>query len=452
MNPVHGEKAATGATNADTTYANMPTVEEKRLVLKMDLRIMPVLTVVYIMAFIDRVNIGNAQLFSLSSDLALHGNQYNIALSVFFVSYIVFEIPANVLMRKIKPHVFMSGCMFLYGFLVTMQGLVSNFGGLVVTRFLLGIAEAGVFPGCFYLLSMWYKRLEAQRRFSFFVNAATFAGAFGSLLATGIGHMDGIRGYHAWRWIFILEGLATCVLALGAFFLVSDFRRIHTGSRLAEDQGESDLEAAVTWKETIRLLRNPRTIVAGFMYFGLTMSGYSLAYFIPTIVASHGYSPIQSQVHSIPPWAAALGFSMVLAYTSDKTRQRFPYIVFSFLMALAGAITLFRLHHNRYAQYGALCLYTMGVFGAVPIVICWYVMNLEGHRNRAIGTAWQVAFGNTAGIISTFAFPVKDRPTYQLGYSLGIAFLCLSLVANAAYFALCMMDNRKRDGKRKLIL
>src|SRR5689334_18762886 len=103
----------------------------------------------------------------------------------------------------------------------------------------MGFAEAGVFPGCkfgdqnepapsvtmsgFYLMSMWYKRAEAQQRFSFFVSAATFAGAFGSLLATGIGHMNGMRGYHAWRWIFILEGVATCVLSILAFFAVSDF-------------------------------------------------------------------------------------------------------------------------------------------------------------------------------------------------------------------------------------
>jgi MFS family permease len=132
---------------------------------------------------------------------------------------------------------------------------------------------------------MWYKRLEAQRRFSFFVNAATFAGAFGGLLATGIGHMNGVRGYHAWRWIFILEGLATCVLALLAFFLVSDFpenahwlshtERAFIIQRLAQDQGDSDLEEKITWKGTLASLADVKTVTAGFMYFGLTMSGYS---------------------------------------------------------------------------------------------------------------------------------------------------------------------------------
>jgi hypothetical protein len=135
-----------------------------------------------------------------------------------------------------------------------------------------------------------------------------------------------------------------------------------------------------------------------------------------------------------------------------RPRCAFPLSSSSFAMALAGVITLFRVHDHKYTQYGALCLYAMGVFGAVPTVICWFVVNLQGHRNRAVGTAWQVAFGNTAGLISTFSFPVKDKPTYHLGYSLGIAFLCLSLAANAVYFVMCILSNRMRQGERKLLL
>jgi len=134
-------------------------------------------------------------------------------------------------------------------------------------------------------MSMWYKRAEAQRRFSFFVSAATFAGAFGGLLATAIGNMDGIRGYHAWRWIFILEGLLTCVLSVLAFFTISDFpedakwltepERAFVIHRLAKDQGESKLEEKIGLTGVFQTLSDLKVIVAGFMYFGSTMSGYS---------------------------------------------------------------------------------------------------------------------------------------------------------------------------------
>lgn len=133
-------------------------------------------------------------------------------------------------------------------------------------------------------MSFWYKRVEAQKRFSFFVNAATFAGAFGSLLATGIGHMDGIRGYHAWRWIFILEGLFTCILSVGVYVIVSDFpegahwlsesERRFAIRRIAEDQGEWDATEKIGWRSALQSLNDTKTIVAGFMYFGLSMAGY----------------------------------------------------------------------------------------------------------------------------------------------------------------------------------
>jgi hypothetical protein len=110
---------------------------------------------------------------------------------------------------------------------------------------------------------------------------------------------------------------------------------------------------------------------------------------------------------------------MVVAYLSDKSRKRFPFIVFSFAMALAGVITLFRLDTSKYAQYGALCLYAMGVFGAVPIVICWFVMNLQGHRDRAVGAAWQVAFRKTAGLVSTFSIPGERQAKVSPGLLLG---------------------------------
>lgn len=179
-----------------------------------------------------------------------------------------------------------------------------------------------------------------------------------------------------------------------------------------------------------------------------------LAYFIPTIVSTYGYTPVESQLYSIPPWAAAFALSMIIAYCSDKTEKRFVFVLFSFLVALVGVVALFTIDgHNNHARYGALCLYAMGIFSAVPIVICWFIMNLDGHRDRAIRSGWQISFGNCAGFISTFAFPAKDKPTYRTGYSLGIGLLSMSIAAAIVYYILCMMENRKKgDGRKKLVL
>ncbi|KAK5001704.1 High-affinity nicotinic acid transporter, partial [Cryomyces antarcticus] len=107
----------------------------------------------------------------------------------------MFEIPSNLLLKKLKPHIWLSACMFLFGLTTVCQGLVQNYSGLLATRFFLGLFETGMFPGCFYLIGMWYKRSEAQKRYSFFFSSTTLAGAFGGLLASAIGKMDYMRGY-----------------------------------------------------------------------------------------------------------------------------------------------------------------------------------------------------------------------------------------------------------------
>ena len=146
----------------------------------------------------------------MSVELGLEGHEYNNALVIFFAPYIFFEIPSNILLKKFKPHVWLSACMFLFGLTTTLQGVVTNYSGLLATRFFLGVFESGMFPGCFYLLSSWYLRTEAQRRYSFFFSSTTLAGAFAGLLAAAIGKMDGIAGYNGWRWVrFIRTNIQT---------------------------------------------------------------------------------------------------------------------------------------------------------------------------------------------------------------------------------------------------
>ena len=131
---------------------------QKKLVAKIDFRVIPVLSIMYLLAFLDRTNIANASVFGLQDDLGLTGTQYNTSLTIFFVPYILFEIPSNILLKKLRPNVWLSTCMFLFGLVTICQGLVQGYSGLLATRFFLGLAETGMFPGSFYLIGMWYKR------------------------------------------------------------------------------------------------------------------------------------------------------------------------------------------------------------------------------------------------------------------------------------------------------
>ncbi|BCS03062.1 uncharacterized protein AKAW2_61326A [Aspergillus luchuensis] len=440
---------------ASSQYAS---VNERKLMAKIDWHVVPCLCVMYLLAFLDRVNVSNAAILGLKSDLNIEsGTKYNTALTIFFVPYIIFEIPSNVLMKKLKPHTWLSLCMFGFGLVMVCQGLVQNWGGLMTTRWFLGMFETGLFPGCFYLLGMWYKRSEAQKRFSFFFSSTTLAGAFGGLLAYGLGQMDGLRGYSGWRWVFIIEGVLTCVVAIGCFFVVPDFpedakwlteeERAFLRDKLAKDVGKSAADASMTWRDIAAVFKDYKIFIGGLMYFGQVVTAYGYAYFAPTIIQTYGYSSVKTQLYSIPPWAASFGFSMLIAYLSDKFRHRFLFTIIPMLVAMAGFGILLNIHDTAqyHVQYGALFLVTSGCYSAMPVLVCWFAMNLGGHRRRSIGTAWQIGFGNIGGIISTYSFLSKDAPFYRPGYSIGVSFLAFSAAMSILYFLAVWHDNKKRD-------
>ena len=171
-----------------------------------------------------------------------------------------------------------------------------------------------------------------------------------------------------------------------------------------------------------------------------------------TVLIGISVVSIQGAISNSSQWAAAFGFSMALAYISDKTQMRFPFYAFGLCVALGGNIILYVVHDNRFAEYGGVFLYLMGVVGAMPIGVCWFAMNLKGHRNRVIGIPWQIGISNVAGIISTFAFPTSDAPQYHLGYSLGLAFLCVGGAAALAYCLGCLLENKNRTASNRLVL
>ncbi|KAK5996928.1 MFS transporter prlL [Cladobotryum mycophilum] len=434
-----------------------PHTTETRLMAKIDMRVMPFLCIMYLLAFLDRVNVSNAKIFGLAEDLKLGtGDKYNTALVIFFVPYCLFEIPSNILLKKFSPHVWLSVNMFLFGFTTMMQGLVKNYSGLLATRFFLGVFETGMFPGAFYLIGMWYKRSEAQRRYSFFFGSTTLAGAFGGLLAAAIGKMDYMHGYRGWRWIFIIEGGLTVLVSFIFFFLLPDFpeeakwlkddERAYVAARLRVDQGTgSGRERKVTVKDILGLFKDFKVIAGGFMYFGLIVPAYGYAYFAPTIIQTFHYTPIETQLRSVPPWAAAFVFSLLCAYLSDRIRHRFAFALLGMFVAIAGFATLLAVHDNRNVQYGALFLITSGAYTAMPILVCWFNMNLGGHVRRSIGSAWQIGFGNLGGIIAVYIYLVKDAPKFTTGHAVCLGFTVVSMISASIYGLGCLQANKSRD-------
>jgi MFS family permease len=220
------------------------------------------------------VNISSALTMSLPKDLGMTGQQPNIALTIFFVPYILFEIPSNIMMKRLNPHIWLSICIFSFGIVVLAQGFVKSYGGLLATRFFLGLTEAGIFPGSFYLISFWYKHEEAQKRFTIYISSVILASAFGGLLASGIANMEGVRGLANWRWIFILEGIASIFVGFMSFFLVTDFPQEATWLTeeekkfvIARTKADETHDVAITSNDIVTFFSDLKNYLGAMMYF-----------------------------------------------------------------------------------------------------------------------------------------------------------------------------------------
>ncbi|KAI8628645.1 MFS general substrate transporter [Xylariaceae sp. FL1651] len=446
-----------GLTDSDYDELHVPCpshTTERKMMTRIDWHLIPFVSLLYLLAFLDRVNIANAKSFGLQKDLHLEKTEYNTALTIFFVPYVFFEIPSNILLKRFSPRVWLPGCMVAFGLVSIFQGLVQNYSGLLATRFFLGVFETGMFPGCFYLISMWYKRNEAQKRYSLFFSSTSLAGAFGGLLASAIGKLDGIRGYSGWRWIFILEGTLTVVVAIIFFFTFPSFpeeakwlteeERTYIKARLQVDQGRNAAERKITFSDVVTVMKHHRTWLGGLMYFGLIVPAYSYALFAPTIISTYHYSPIQTQLHSVPPWVASFVFSLIVATLSDWTRHRAFFAIAPLAITISALAVLLTVHTNTTVEYAVLHLVTIGTYGVMPIIVCWFQMNLGGHHRRAIGTAWQIGFGNVGGIISTYLFLDTDAPRFTKGYAVCLGFVVLSALSSTLYLISIHIENRKR--------
>ncbi|KAI4860358.1 major facilitator superfamily domain-containing protein [Hypoxylon rubiginosum] len=414
----------------------LPPINESKLVRKIDFRVLPILFIVYVVSFLDRVNMSNALTLGLPEELGLTGQQPNVALAIFFIPFIIFEIPSNLLLKRFRPRVWLSICVLTFGVVTIGQGFVQSHSSLLVTRFLLGLAESGIFPGSFYLISFWYKREEAQKRFTAYYSSTIVAGAFGGLLCSAIANLNGVRGLTSWRWVFILEGIVTVL----AKWLSESERQF----LLKKTESNESHTVPVTSKDMVTFLSRATNWLGALMYFSLSVPGFSVVYFVPSIVQGWGYNTLQTQLHSVPPFAAALGFTLVSAYLSDRLRLHSPFIFLALALLITGLAILLTIHGTKTfsVEYAAICLTAMGSIGIGGHVVCWYVMNLQGHVERSLGSAWMICFGGIAGLVATFAFMKKEAPYYLTGYSLSLATASLCVVVHLCYGLLIWRDKR----------
>uniref|UniRef100_A0A8H7XU46 Major facilitator superfamily (MFS) profile domain-containing protein n=1 Tax=Psilocybe cubensis TaxID=181762 RepID=A0A8H7XU46_PSICU len=289
--------------------------EVKRAVFKMDLTILPVMTIIQLFALLDRFNLGNARVAGLQKDLEITDHQYQIAVMVALVPYILSQLPANLLLQRVGSHILIPMLVMIRGVIVVAEAFLTSFRGLFSAQFFLGLFDGPLFPGILLYLSGCYTREELSFRIALFFSGASLSGAFSGLLAGAIATMDGVGNKPSWAWIFILEGLVTVLVGLAAFFLIpatpqeskflSSRQKKIVVQRLQRDRPVANLLHGFNIKDVLSVVVSPHVLISCAITFFLGVNSSGLAYFLPSMVNQLGFSPNETQLLSVGPFAAA---------------------------------------------------------------------------------------------------------------------------------------------------
>ncbi|SMR61887.1 unnamed protein product [Zymoseptoria tritici ST99CH_1E4] len=447
----------------NVSLASFAHLDIKKINRKIDIRIIPVITALYLCSFIDRGNIGNAKIEGLYTDLRLTDTQYNLCLTVFWLTYGAFEVPSNMVLKRLRPSIWLPTIMMGWGIVMTLMGLVQGFHGLLVARLFLGMAEAGLAPGILFYLTMWYPRYEMHSRYGLFFSASCIAGAFSGLLAYAISFMDGVGNVEGWRWIFILEGLLTVVVALAAYFLLLDYpatasfltpeERAFVAYRLKYDNQDDVTDVHVPEcdardKEFVKdAFRDWQPYVAIIANWGLNFPLYGVTLSLPTIIKQLGYKTTTAQLMTIPVYATAAFLVICVSFTADRIHMRSPFMFAAyFLMLLGFALCISSGPPAR--TYAGVFLVLCGAYPATSCLSVLVANNLAGSYKRAVGIAMVLTMSNMGTSMACNFYRQRDARHFVLGHSINVGFVVAGLAACSFWIWRYSRINKQRAARR----
>ncbi|KAJ1652776.1 hypothetical protein IWQ61_006964 [Dispira simplex] len=436
---------------SDTT-STLDKQHVKRVLRKIDWHLLPLLNLLYILCFLDRSNIGNAKLMNFMEDLGLSQSTYSWSLSIFYIGYILFDIPSNLILKRWRPARWLGIITVCWGTLCTCMAANSSEASLLALRFLLGAIEAGFFPGVVYFLTLWYDRNELGTRISVFYSASSISGAFGGLLAYAISHMDGVGNLAAWRWLFILEGLPSIIVGVFVYIFLADRpatarwltpeERVHATQRLEKHSVAEESTKQINRTEIWEIFTDYRAYLHAFAHLGIVVPTYSMSLLLPTVIHDLGYGTLTTQLLTIPPFAASFLFCIALGLHSDRFQVRSFHIIFSAVVAILGFLLISFLE-NRVAKYLMLLLVVTGINGSPSIHLAWAANNTLGKTKSAIINALVLTVGNAGGIISGQMYRKNEAPKYIPSHMGNVACTTVIIVVVVILRFLYARENRK---------
>ncbi|KAH8691151.1 retrograde regulation protein 2 [Talaromyces proteolyticus] len=448
-----GDAASTGENN-QSKRSKSP--QERKLLLKQDLSMLPLLAGCFFFAYVDRGQIGNARVMGMQQDLHLTNDQYFNALMVFFIGYMIIELPCALGLVYFRPSHQFGLATMLFGVMATCIAAVNSEGSLIAIRFILGLCEAFVQTGFIYL-SLWYRPDEIALRAALFYLSTPLAGAVSGLISYGVAkNLAGVHGYASWQWLFIVEGVPTIAWGVLTFFSLPGRPEVvaEKGSFLFSDASERQLilqrvteaQNSIHVKfvpgQVLKALKDPKTWLDAVTVgaFGLAVAAFSL--FLPTFINAFGFSPLRTQLFSIIPYACAAVTLPLSCYFADLYKARAIPLLVCFLFCVSGLILLLATT-SKAGRVAGTSLVAAGSYPGVILGATWVVTSHGGYTKRS--TAWAVVqvFLQCFSIMGTKIY--NAPPRFFKGHGVVLGMLCLAAVCIVLKWWIMRTANQKKD-------
>ncbi|KAH7136879.1 major facilitator superfamily transporter [Dactylonectria estremocensis] len=449
----HPEKPVPIVEKVDYSGAHEKTdPKEIALVKKLDRWIMPMLWSMYWLNYLDRNAIALARLNDLEEDLKLEGTQYQTCVSILFVGYILGQIPSNMFLTRTRPSRYMGSMMMLWAVVSALTAVSKDFKGLLLTRFFLGLTEAPYYPGAVYILSIFYTRKEVATRIAILYTGNILATAFAGLIAAGIFHgMDDLAGLAGWKWLFILQGAVTFVIAIAGFFLLPDFpqttwwltpaERDLAYNRMELDTVDNKGETSTT-EGLKQAAKDPIVwIFCAMAHMHLAANGFKN--FFPTVVKTLGFNTTITLVLTCPPYLVAGVITILVSWSSGKFNERTWHITISKAVAVIGfvsaAATL-----NTAGRYASMVVFTIGTYGVNSLILGWCASVCgQTKEKKAVAISMVTMIMNISFIWTPYLWPSSDEPRYAIAMGSSAAF-SIATAALAWLVKILMLRRNKK--------
>jgi ACS family tartrate transporter-like MFS transporter len=407
---------------------------EQATMAKVTRRLVPFLIICYFVAYLDRVNVGFAAL-TMNQDLGLSQTAYGLGAGIFFIAYFIFEVPSNLFLARFGARKWIARIMFTWGLLSGAMAFIGGETGFYVVRVLLGVAEAGFFPGIIFFLTLWFPSLYRARIVGYFMAAIPMSTVIGAPLSTQLLGLNGMLGFKGWQWMFLLEAGPALLLSVVVLFYLTD--RPEQARWLSDEERGwlvRRLAAETRRRETVgphgvlQALVMPRVLALALVYFGAVATNYGLSFFLPQIVKGFGLSLAQTGLVSMLPYIVGAISIVWWGRRSDRLQERRFHAAFPIFVAAAG-IAASTLTDDPVLKMAAFSIAGFGIFGCLGVFWTLPTAFLSG-----TAAAGGIAVINSVGNLSGFAGPyfmgwVKDQTgSYMIGL-LGLALVALIAVA-----------------------